>query len=292
MTVRVSNADERTVRSFGEEWSTYDQSCLVDDEQMVQRFEEYFAIFPWDALPHDAAGADIGCGSGRWARYVAERVGLLHCVDASDRALTVARHNLASHRNCVFHHASVDAIPIAPGSLDFCYSLGVLHHVPDTLAGIKACTALLKAGAPFLVYLYYALDARPWWYRAIWKAADVLRHGISSLPAGPKRLLTEIIAATVYWPIARLAALVEMLGGDPSSMPLSWYRDKPFYTMRTNAYDRFATPLEQRFSRTQIEAMMREAGLEDIRFWEKSLFWCAVGRRIRTDAPSSSNGAR
>jgi SAM-dependent methyltransferase len=285
MAVRLGNVDERTVHSFGEEWSTYDQSRLVDDERMVQRFEEYFAIFPWDALPQGAAGADIGCGSGRWALYVAQRVGRLHCVDASDRALAVARRNLASRTNCVFHHASVDAIPLPPGSLDFCYSLGVLHHVPDTLAGIKACAALLKAEAPLLLYLYYALDTRPWWYRAIWKAADILRRGISSLPVGLKRVLTEIIAATIYWPIARLGALIEMLGGDPSSMPLSWYRDKPFYTMRTNAYDRFATPLEQRFSRAQIEAMMHEAGLEDIRFSERPPFWCAVGRRIRGDTP-------
>jgi SAM-dependent methyltransferase len=277
---KVTNLDERTVRSFGEEWSTYDQSHLVNEGRIAQRFDEYFAIFPWEALPQGAAGADIGCGSGRWAAFVAARVGVLHCVDASDRALAVARRNLASRANCQFHHASVDAIPLQVGSLDFCYSLGVLHHVPDTLAGIKACAALLKPRAPLLLYLYYALDNRPWWYRAIWRASDILRRGISSLPFGLKRVATEIIAGTVYWPIARLAALVEALGGDPSSMPLSWYRDKPFYTMRTNAFDRFATPLEQRFSRAQIEAMMHIAGLENIRFSEGPPFWCAVGYRI------------
>jgi hypothetical protein len=88
-----------------------------------------------------------------------------------------------------------------------------------------------------------------------------------------------MIALTVYWPIARFAALVERLGRDPAVLPLSWYRDKSFYTMRTNAFDRFATPLEQRFSRPQIEAMMRKAGLDDIRFSDGPPFWCAVGRR-------------
>jgi SAM-dependent methyltransferase len=170
-------------------------------------------------------------------------------------------------------------MPIPKGSLDFCYSLGVLHHVPDTLAGIKDCVALLKPGAPFLLYLYYALDDRPWWFRAIWRVSDVLRRAIASLPFWPKRILTEIIAGVVYWPLARLSATVEAVGGDPSGLPLSWYRDKPFYTMRTNAYDRFATPLEQRFSRAEIETMMRQAGLDEIRFSTKMPFWCATGRR-------------
>ena len=47
--------------------------------------------------------------------------------------------------------------------------------------------------------------------------------------------------------------------------------------MRTDARDRFGTPLEQRFTRYQIEAMMRDAGLIDIRFSEAAPYWCAVG---------------
>ena len=41
-------------------------------------FGDYFAIFPWDQLPPAAEGFDMGCGSGRWARFVAPRVGRLH----------------------------------------------------------------------------------------------------------------------------------------------------------------------------------------------------------------------
>jgi SAM-dependent methyltransferase len=275
----MSNLDERTIRSFGKEWSTYDQSPLFNEEKTVRRFEEYFSIFPWESLPHQAAGADIGCGSGRWALHVAPRVGVLHCIDASEEALAIARQNLASQVNCRFHQASVDAIPLPASSLDFCYSLGVLHHVPNTMAGIKACASLLKPGAPLLLYLYYALDHRPWWFRLIWRGTDVLRRGISRLPYWPKRALTELIARLVYWPVARFSALVQHLGGDPTRLPLSWYRDKRLYTLRTNAFDRFGTPLEQRFSRAQIEAMMRKAGLNRIRFSEKPPFWCAMGRR-------------
>jgi hypothetical protein len=47
--------------------------------------------------------------------------------------------------------------------------------------------------------------------------------------------------------------------------------------MRTDALDRFGTRLEQRYTRRQIEDMMRQAGLERIRFSEHEPYWCAVG---------------
>jgi SAM-dependent methyltransferase len=275
------NLDKKTVHSFGAQWSAYDQHRLPNDERTAQRFAEYFAIFPWDSLPEGAVGVDVGCGSGRWALLVAPRIGILHCIDASDKALATARRNLAGQPNCHFHHASVGAIPLPPDSMDFCYSLGVLHHVPDTKAGIQACVALLKPGAPLLLYLYYALDNRPWWYRSLWKGTDIVRRGIAHLPIWLKRSTTEIIALIVYWPMARFAGLVERMGYHPAGLPLSWYRDKSLYIMRTNAFDRFATPLEQRFTRAQIETMMRSAGLDDIRFSERPPFWCALGRRQR-----------
>jgi SAM-dependent methyltransferase len=274
-----TNLHVPTVSSFGREWSTYDQTPLAGLETMAARFNEYFAIFPWESLPDHAEGADVGCGSGRWALQVAPRVGILHCIDASGEALGVARRNLATQVNCKFHHASVGHIPLAPASLDFCYSLGVLHHVPDTFAGIKSCVSLLKPGAPLLLYLYYALEGRPLWFRAMWRTSDIIRRGIARLPYWPKRIICETIAFMVYWPLARTCALVERMGGNPNGLPLNWYRDKPLYTLRTNAFDRFGTQLEQRFSRTQIEAMMREAGLEHIKFSDRQPFWCAVGFR-------------
>src|SRR5262249_22613942 len=79
---------------------------------------------------------------------------------------------------------------------------------------------------------------------------------------------------------ARLAALIEYCGGDPRGLPLSDHRHDSFYTMRTDALDRFGTRIEHRFSRAQIETMMCQAGLDDIRFSEASPFWCAVGRKL------------
>lgn len=270
------NYDEKTVAGFGEEWSKYDQASLPSAER-EQLFGEYFAVFPWDRLPAGAVGFDLGCGSGRWARQVAPRVGTLHCIDASEAALTVARRNLSDLPNCRFHAASVDAIPLPDGSMDFGYSLGVLHHIPDTTAGIRSCVAKLKTGAPILLYLYYAFDHRPGWFRAVWKVSDLVRRFISRTPFGLRAAITTGIAAGVYYPLARTARLLERLGRRVDGIPLAYYRSRSFYTMRTDALDRFGTLLEQRFTADQIRTMMTAAGLEGITFSPAAPFWCAVG---------------
>jgi SAM-dependent methyltransferase len=274
------NLDEKTVSSFGDEWSKFDQTTLSLDEH-TRLFDTYFGIFPWDALPHHAEGFDLGCGSGRWARLVAPRVAILNCIDPAEAALDVARRALADQPRARFHHASVDAIPLAANSQDFGYSLGVLHHIPDTLAALKACTALLKPGAPFLLYLYYRFDNRPAWFRMLWRASELGRGAISKMPAGLKALTTDLIAALVYWPLARLAWLLERLGLKVDALPLSFYRNTSFYTMRTDSRDRFGTPLEQRFTKAEIAAMMAAAGLEGVRFSEREPFWVAVGVKTK-----------
>ena len=156
----MANLDADTVAGFGDEWTRFDQSALPEDERKAV-FALYFRVFPWEALPPAATGFDLGCGSGRWACEVAPRVGTLHCVDASSAAVKVARKNLAGYDNCIFHVAGVDRIPLPDGSMDFGYSLGVLHHVPDTQAALRACVAKLKPGAPFLIYLYSAFRQSP-----------------------------------------------------------------------------------------------------------------------------------
>ena len=274
----TKNTDKQTVDSFGDEWSRFDQSELPDAESRTI-FERYFAVFPWHELPADPVGFDMGCGSGRWARWVAPRVGRLHCIDPSS-ALDVAQRNLSGLPNVVFHSGGVDDKCLPTHSQDFGYSLGVLHHIPDTEAALKACVDMLKPGAPFQLYLYYSFDNRSTAFRMVWRASEFIRMVISNLPPGPKVAAAEVLAATVYWPLARTAAMIEKLGVGVSWLPLSFYRDKSFYTMRTDSRDRFGTPLEQRFSRDDIQKMMVSAGLCRIEFSETEPYWCAVGRKI------------
>src|SRR4051794_13467178 len=73
------NIDPDVAAGFGHEWSTFRQSesefSPADREAIFQR---YFHVFPWDELPPNPVGIDVGCGSGRWSVMVAPKVGHLH----------------------------------------------------------------------------------------------------------------------------------------------------------------------------------------------------------------------
>lgn len=269
------NMDVKTILGFGDEWTRFDQSELSSGDAM-EIFNKYFSIFPWETLPSNAVGFDLGCGSGRWAKLVSPNVGELHCIDPSE-AINVARINLKNRPNCIFHQANVDNIPLESNSMDFGYSLGVLHHIPDTLAALKSCTSKLKPGAPFLVYLYYAFDNKPFWFRMLWRISNLFRIIISRMPHQMRYFSSQIIAGMVYWPLARSAKVCEKMGFNMASFPLSFYRDCGFYVMRTDALDRFGTRLERRFTKDQIYKMMISAGLVDINFSDDTPFWCAIG---------------
>tara|TARA_B100002019_G_C21220238_1_gene574319 strand:+ start:23 stop:847 length:825 start_codon:yes stop_codon:yes gene_type:complete len=271
----MKNIDKNTVDGFGDEWSRFDQSFLDEEEQQLL-FNEYFSVFPWEQISNESVGFDLGCGTGRWAKLVAPKVKKLICIDPSS-ALEIAKSNLSKFDNCEFEKATVDEMSMKDNSMDFGYSLGVLHHVPNTALGIKQCVEKLKSGAPLLLYLYYRFDNRPWWFKLIWFITDLLRKIVSKMPYQLRYISSQIIALLIYLPLARIAFFLEKLNLNVNNFPLTSYRNLSFYTMRTDALDRFGTRLEQRFTREEIKYMMQSAGLENIKFSNSKPFHVAVG---------------
>jgi len=275
-TRKKANIHSATISSFGDEWSRFCQDQLTPEE-LQERFNEYFNIFPWDQITSEAEGFDMGCGTGRWDTFVASKVGLLHCIDPSQDALSVAEKRLRNFANIKFHNAPTSGSVLPPSSQDFGFSLGVLHHIPDTLEAIKDCVQLLKPRAPFLAYIYYDFENRPLWFSMIWKFSNFIRRIIFRLPPSVKSIVCDLLAGLIYYPLTRISLVLDWLGYNVESIPLSYYRIYSFYTMRTDARDRFGTPLEQRFSRAKIKSMFMEAGLESIIFSPKEPFWCVLG---------------
>ena len=271
----LDNLDINTVKSFGEEWSRYDQTKLKYEEA-ERYFNDYFDVFPWEMITTESVGFDMGCGTGRWARIFADKVKLLNCIEPS-KAINVAKKNLKYKKNLCFINGDANNSGLEFNSQDFGYCLGVLHHIPNTQEAINACVKLLKPGAPFLVYIYYFFDDKPGWYKKIWIFSNIFRKLISKFPRRLKQYSTDLIALTIYLPMARLAKLLEKLSVPLNKIPLSYYKNSSFYTMRTDSLDRFGTPLEKRFKKSQIQEMLSEAGLKDINFSNSAPYWCCVG---------------
>ncbi|MER3423153.1 MAG: SAM-dependent methyltransferase, partial [Nitrospiraceae bacterium] len=125
--------------------------------------------------------------------------------------------------------------------------------------------------------VYYAFDNRPAWFRVLWKLTDALRTVIARCPFALRYALSQAIALCAYYPLARTALVLERLGAPVETFPLSFYRQRSFYTMRTDALNRFGTRLVHRFTRRQIHSLMEQAGLEEIVFSDSPPYWCAVG---------------
>ena len=229
---QYKNIDEKVVADFGREWKHFNHKHL-DSSVLDQSFKDYFDIFPIEKLS-GSEGFDMGCGSGRWAKYIVPKVNFLHCIDPSKEALDQAKSNLTNFKNCDFECSSVDTSILPDNSQDFGYSLGVLHHIPDTKEALRSCSLKLKSGAPFLLYLYYRFDNKPKWFVFIWTISDFVRRLISKLPYPLKLFTSQIIACLIYLPLAKIARFLEILNKDVSNLPLSEYRSKSFYIMSTD----------------------------------------------------------
>jgi len=272
---KKENVDWDVVTDFGTEWEEF-QFDSYDLDILKETWNQYFDIFPWEDIPENAEGFDMGCGSGRWAQFVISKVGRLNCIDPSS-AIHVAESNLNKYDNAFFFKETVEECSLENESQDFGYSLGVLHHIPDTQKAIKDCAIKLKKGAPFLLYLYYDFEDKPALFKFIWKLTNLLRlKVISKLPPKTKKVICGFIAISIYFPFAKFSKLLEILGFNVENIPLSDYRNKSFYIMNNDSLDRFGTKLEQRFSKKDITNMLIDAGFDKVKFSDNTPYWTCI----------------
>jgi hypothetical protein len=115
----------------------------------------------------------------------------------------------------------------------------------------------------------------------VWHVSNWFRLVICRMPFSVRYGLSQVIAAVVYYPLARMSRILEKAANiNVENIPLSAYREKSFYNMRTCALDRFGTRLEKRFTAQQIQDMMERTGLRQITFSQSGPYWCAVGRKL------------
>ena len=271
--------EEKVIKDFGNEWNEFNQSGLKTEE-LESNFLQYFNIFPLNELDLSKTGFDLGCGSGRWAKLIAPKVKTLNCIDPSQKALEVAKLNLQNFNNINFISKQISEIEINSNTQDFGYCLGVLHHTNQLNIGLKFCNRVLKKNSPFLIYLYYDLENRPLYYKLLWKFSNFLRKIISLLPFKFKKIITDVIAILVYFPCARISLLFNLMGFNVFNIPLSDYKNKSLYTMRTDALDRFGTKLERRFSKKDIKELLLNNGFKEVVFSSNMPYWVAFCRKV------------
>jgi ArsR family transcriptional regulator len=94
--------------------------------------------------------ADVGCGTGYLAAALGRRVGRVVCVDNSPAMLERARDNLASlseqGADVEYRRGTIESLPLADDEVDAAYAHMVLHHLPDTRAGLTEMVRIVRPG--------------------------------------------------------------------------------------------------------------------------------------------------
>lgn len=271
------NIDQVTVESFGEEWSKFN---YFDEKEIENIGNEYFDIVDFSKYDEQSKVLDVGCGTGRWSIYLSSKFSNVYAMDPS-KAIYAAANLTKDIPGVHLIKASAENIPFEDETFDLVISLGVLHHIPDTQKALNTIVKKVNKGGQCLIYLYYALDNRSFFYKMIFYISSFFRFFISKSPSFFKKIICDIIAIFVYLPFIFLSKLVKTILGEKwgNKIPLSYYSNKSFNVIRNDSLDRFGTPLEQRFSKKQIEKMMQKAGLHDIKFSNNQPYWHVMGQK-------------
>lgn len=276
--INGKNIDKKVVQGFGEEWTKFNE---FSERDIQLAGTKYFDIIDENMVNQQTYGIDIGCGTGRWSRFLSQRAGFIEVVDPSN-AIFGAAKVLADVSNVRLVKASVDTLPFNDNTFDFGMSVGVLHHIPDTQQAMKDCVKKIKPGGFFYSYLYYNLENRGWFFAALFKLGNILRKIVCKFPPKLKRWVCDFLAVILYLPFVSLTRLFNFFGMQKIALhiPLSDYADKSFIILRNDALDRFGTALEQRFSKAEVIALMQNAGLSNITVSENVPFYHSVGQKI------------
>ena len=271
------NIDKKVVDDFGNEWMKFN---AFSDKSIKAAAEEYFDIIDETIVNKNTYVLDIGCGTGRWTKYLASKAGFIEAIDPSN-AIFAADKLLSDVENVRLTKASVETLPFHDQTFDFAMSIGVLHHIPNTQQALIDCVKKVKTGGYFYVYLYYNLDRRRFVFKTLFTLVNFARNIISRLPSKLKRFICDILAVVVYLPLISLSKIFYFLHLKKlaEKIPLSPYRNKSFFIIRNDALDRFGTRLERRFSKTEIEEMMRNSGLTNISVSSGVPYYHAVGKK-------------
>lgn len=234
--------------TFGEEWKEYSE-ILPEHEQ---EFAQYFDLVDLNSLRR-ARVCDLGCGNGRWSYFLKDRCRELILVDFSD-AIFRARNNLAKAPNCLFFMGDLQTLRFTKHFCDFVFCLGVLHHLP--LPCLEAVRRLQEFAPRLLIFLYYALDNRPMYFRVLLRTVTLIRRILCRIRhPGLRKLVARAGALLLYRPLIGVGRVLRPFKLSRYVPLYDFYHTKSLRRIEQDVYDRFFTRIEQRVSRNQIREL-------------------------------------
>lgn len=251
----------RTRRYYDFTWTRFGQREIT--ENWEKDSARYVTLIPSALLAGEGRlGLEAGCGGGAdLLRLSAGGAELIGC-DLSagvESAYRATRHLPNVH----VVQADIHRLPFRPGAFDFAYSFGVLHHLPRPAAGFAALARLLRPEAPLVTYLYEDFSDRSGAERAGIAAVRAARAVTNRLPARVLYALC-LAGAPAVWLAFSMPAHVLRRRLPRLAVRLPFRHTRRLAVLASDLFDRFAPPVEWRYSQDGILALYREAGFERI----------------------------
>jgi len=264
-----------TARSFGYEWHNFPEMY----EEWERQFLDYMQPHAADFFPRKKI-LDAGCGNGRFAYYAAKYGAEVWAIDLGP-AVEVARRNTEA-RNVHVIQADLHDPPFELESFDFIYSIGVLHHLPNPEAAFQNLLRFLKPGGVVQIYLYWKAEQQPI-KAAMLSGVTAARRLTTRLPHGVVHALAYPTAAVAFvffvWPY-RIFRRLPGFNRMAEDIPLKQYANLPFRVCVNDQLDRFSAPIENRYSRADVQSWLARASLEAVSVFE-NFGWIATGRKAQ-----------
>ena len=271
----VVETQAETARSFGYEWHRFPEMYEEWERQFIDYMQPHAAEFFSGKKILDA-----GCGNGRFAYYAAKYGAEVWAIDLGP-AVEVARRN-TEERNVHVVQADLHDLPFELESFDFIYSFGVLHHLPHPEAAFQNLLRFLKPGGVVQIYLYWKAEQQP--IKAVMlSGVSALRQLTTRLPHGVVHGLaypTAVVAFVFFvWPY-RILRRMPLFKQMAEEIPLKQYANLPFRVCVNDQLDRFSAPIENRYTRADVQSWLARASLEGASVGE-NFGWIATGRKAQ-----------
>lgn len=243
-------AAERYSGSFGFQWNRFARTQLDSAAGGHASRDMFLQKTGWRVeMLAGRTVLDAGCGMGRFAEVCADAGADVHAVDLS-RAVEAAADNLHSRGNVSVYQADIMNLPFADATFDFVYSLGVLHHTPDTRAAFSRLPRLLKPGGRLAIWVY-STRLRAFVGGALLRLVT---------PHLPKRVLLQ--ASRIAIPLYRIHR-VPIVGRVTSvAVPTSLHPEPEWRWLDT--FDWYSPRYQWKHTSREVEQWFRDAGLVEV----------------------------
>ncbi|HVB72376.1 MAG TPA: class I SAM-dependent methyltransferase [Ktedonobacteraceae bacterium] len=104
--------------------------------------------------PHCRTALEIGCGTGAFARLLAQRSEHVLALDLSPEMICLAKERSARYPTIEFQVADILSYEFSPGQFDVIVSIATLHHLPMEKLFVRLKEALAPGGVLMALDLY------------------------------------------------------------------------------------------------------------------------------------------